>query len=372
MKPNQTDCLANSSCPNDTAIFKAIGRTILEFHLLAPGDRVLAAVSGGPDSVALVLSLLAFKEKYALTIGIAHMNHRLRGEESLRDNTFVQALADKLDLPFHGERVNVKAYAKTHRLSLEEAGRDVRYRFFEQVADRHGYTKIATGHNKDDNAELVLMNLLRGAGPKGLSGIPTLRDGKYIRPLIRVTKNQILDFLTVENHAYVFDSSNTDMAYLRNKIRYALIPHLQSEYNPKIIDALDRLSHILRQEEAFWNTETDKQFNRCLIKTETSAIVFSKPRMAALHPALLNRIFRKAIEKVKHNLKRISLTHINDLVQFCFHASTGTSLDLPGQIRIYKQKEVIIIKKEDRPLREIGRKEKQSRQITRKKQTRDQ
>ncbi|MCK5838130.1 MAG: tRNA(Ile)-lysidine synthetase, partial [Desulfobacula sp.] len=167
------------------------------------------------------------------------------------------------------------------------------------------------------------------------------------------------------------DSSNTDMAYLRNKIRYALIPHLQSEYNPEIVDALDRMSHILRQEEAFWNTETDRHFNRCLIKTEASAIVFSKSLMATLHPALLNRVFRKAIEKVKHNLKRISLTHINDLVQFCFHPSAGTSLDLPDQIRIYKKKMVIIIKKEDRPLREIGKKEKQSRQMARKKQTRD-
>lgn len=348
-----------------------IDQTILEFHLLSPGDRVLVAVSGGPDSVALVLSLLAIKKKYALTIGIAHMNHRLRGEESLRDNTFVQTLADKLDLPFHDAQINVKAYAKTHRLSLEEAGRDVRYRFFEQVTHRHGYTKIATGHNKNDNAELVLMNLLRGAGPKGLSGIPPLRDGRYIRPLIRVSKNQILAFLKAENQSWVFDSSNTDMAYLRNKIRYALIPQLQSEYNPEIIDALDRLSHILRQEEAFWDTETDRHFNQCLIKTEASAIIFSKPRMATLHPALLNRVFRKAIAKVKKNLKRISLTHINELVKFCFHPSAGTSLDLPDQIRIYKRKETLIIKKEDRPLREIGKKEKQSRRMARKKQTRD-
>ncbi|MCK5837915.1 MAG: tRNA lysidine(34) synthetase TilS, partial [Desulfobacula sp.] len=203
---------ADMAIPLEKIFINTIAQTILEFHLLEPGDRVLVAVSGGPDSVALVLSLLAVKKRYALTIGIAHMNHLLRGEESQRDNTFVKTLTDKLGLPFHGETIDVKTYAETHRLSLEEAGRDIRYRFFEQVADRHGYTKIATGHNKDDNAELVLMNLLRGTGPKGLSGIPTLRDGKYIRPLIRVSKNQILDFLKTENQSWVFDSSNTDMA----------------------------------------------------------------------------------------------------------------------------------------------------------------
>lgn len=347
-----------------------IAETIHELNLLEPGDRVLIAVSGGPDSVALVLSLLAVKEKYTLNIGIAHLNHMLRGEESLGDETFVKKFAHNLDLPFHGEQTDVKGYAKQHRLSIEEAGREVRYRFFEQMANRHGYTKIATGHTKDDNAELVLMNLLRGSGSKGLSGIPAIRNRRYIRPLIRVLKTQILDFLTHKNQAYRVDSSNTDMAYLRNTIRHRLIPRLQSEYNPEIIDALDRLSHILRQEEAFWDTETDKQFNRCLIKTDDRAVAFSKPLMSELHPALLNRVFRKAIWKVKKDLRRISLAHIEDMVKFCFHQPSGISLDLPGRIRVYKHRDSIIIKKEAAPLREIGKKEKQSRRAAKKKQGR--
>ncbi len=213
------------------------------------------------------------------------------------------------------------------------------------------------------------MNLLRGAGPKGLSGIPPTRDGRYIRPLIRVSKSRILAFLKLKNQAYVFDSSNKDMKYLRNNIRYKLIPHLQSGYNPDIIDALDRLSNILKQEEDFWDAETKIQFDHCLIRENNASIVFSKILLSDLHPALLNRVLRKAIKKIKKDLKRISLAHLLDIIEFCFNTPSGISLDLPGQIRVYKKNDTIIIKKEDKPLREIGKKEKQSRQITKKKQS---
>ena len=345
-----------------------IARTIFDFGMFQNKDRILVAVSGGPDSVALLLSLLGLKEKYGITMAIAHLNHMLRQEESIRDEAFVKMLADKLDLPFFNEQKNVTAYAKKHHLSIEEAGRKVRYHFFDQIAKTHGYNKIATGHNKDDNAELVLMNLLRGAGPKGLCGIPPFRNGRYIRPLIRMSKRSILDFLKNENQAYMLDSSNTDMAYLRNKIRYKLIPYLQEEYNPKIKDSLDRLSNILKQEEDFWEIETKKTFLSCLIKSETSCLVFSKPEMTNLHPALLNRVFRKAIQKIKKDLKSISHAHINDIVEFCFNTPSGISLDLPGQIRVYKNKNTLMIKKEKKPLREIGKKEKQLRLKAKEKQ----
>jgi tRNA(Ile)-lysidine synthase len=345
-----------------------ITNTIFDYNMIDQKDTVLAAVSGGPDSVAMVLSLLALKEKYAIKIGIAHLNHMLRGEESFRDEAFVKKLADTLALPFHEKRKDVKAYAKKYRLSIEEAGREARYDFFKQIGQSHGYSKVALGHTKDDNAELVLMNLLRGSGPRGLSGIPPIRDDNYIRPLIRVSKIKILAFLTLKKQAYVFDSSNKDMKYLRNNIRYRLIPHLQSEYNPDIIDALDRLSNILKLEEDFWDAETKIQFNHCLVKANNSSIIFSKTLLSELHPALLNRVLRKAIGKIKKNLKRISFAHLVDIVEFCFNKSPGISLDLPGQIRVYKKNDAIVIKKEDKPLRKIGKKEKQSRQIAKKKQ----
>ena len=346
----------------------AIAKAIADFNMIDSEDAVLVAVSGGPDSVSLVLSLLALQKKYRIKIGITHLNHMLRGEESIRDQSFVKALADKLDLPFFGEQKDVRAYAKKHGQSIEEAGREVRYQFFDQVAKNHGYKKIATGHNKDDNVELVLMNLLRGSGPKGLSGIPPYREKKYIRPLIRVSKSRVLDFLKVEKQSYVVDSSNTDMAYLRNKIRHSLIPHLQSEYNPEITDALDRLSNILKQEEDFWNTQTEQAFHNCLIKSEIDYLYFAKSSMSDLHPALLNRVFRTAIFCIKKDLKRISHAHINDVVQFCFNSTSGISMDLPDQIRVYKNKTSIMIKKEKEPLRQIGKKEKKLKRLANNKQ----
>ncbi len=348
----------NSS--KDTFFFKTITRTIDDFSMIKIRDIVLVAVSGGSDSISLVLSLLVLKDKYRIKIGIAHLNHMLRGEESLRDEVFVEKFAKELALPFFCRQVDVKGHAKKHGLSIEEAGRNLRYDFFQHLADQHGYTKIATGHNKEDNAELVLINLLRGTGPKGLSGIPPIRDDIYIRPMIRISKKDILGFLKFRSQKFMFDSSNDDMAYLRNRIRYNLLPHLQSEFNPEIIDALDRLSNILKIEEDYFDNETQKAFKFCLLKTDTSSITFSKKKLSDFHPAILNRVLRKAIKKIKKNLNRITLGHINDIVHFAFTSFSGTSLDLPDRIRVYKDNDTIIFKKENKPLREIGKKEKNS------------
>ncbi len=338
--------------------YKAVAKTIEEFQMLETGDSVLAAVSGGPDSMALVLTLISLKQQYDLTIGIAHLNHLLRGEDSLKDERFVREFAEKAGLPFFCEQQDVNAYAGRQRLSVEEAGRQVRYDFFSRVSGRHGYKKIATGHTKNDNAELVLMNLLRGAGPKGLSGIPPVRDKIFIRPLIRATKPEILGFLKAEHQPFRVDATNTDTAYVRNAIRHRLIPVLESDYNPEIIDALDRLSHILRQEESYLDAEAGKCFKDCLIEEAEDRVLFSKKKLSDLHPAIVNRVIRKGIGKIKKDLRRISLSHMGDILDFCFNRTSGFSLDLPGQIRIYKKRDVISIKKEAEPLREIGKSKK--------------
>ena len=153
---------------------------------------------------------------------------------------------------------------------------------------------------------LVLINLLRGAGPKGLSGIPPIRDGIYIRPMIRISKKDILSFLKSRNQKFMFDSSNDDMAYLRNRIRCKLLPYLQSEFNPEVIDALDRLSNILKIEEDYFDNETQKAFKSCLLKTDTSSVAFSKKKLSDFHPAIVNRVLRKAIKKVKKNWQMAS------------------------------------------------------------------
>ncbi|MFH2092658.1 MAG: tRNA lysidine(34) synthetase TilS [Pseudomonadota bacterium] len=340
---------------------KTIDQTIDDHQMITPKDSVLIAVSGGPDSVALALILAAITQTYRLTLGMVHLNHMLRGDDASQDELFVKDLALHLGLPFHGKQLNVKAHAATNRLSVEESGRKLRYAFFNQLAQDHGYTKIATGHTRDDNAELVLMNLLRGSGTKGLSGIPPIRQNLYIRPLIRVSKQQLLDLLTRNRQPYRIDSSNTDPAYLRNRVRNSLIPHLQSDYNPEIVNALDRLSRVMRQEEDYFEREAQRLFDHCLVEKKDASLVFSKSALALVHPALLSRILRKAIQVLKTDLNRISMVHMENMIIFCFQDSEGKSLDLPGQIRIYKTRKTIEIKKEDQPLRDIGKQNKEMR-----------
>ncbi len=347
---------------------KSVTHTAKEFDMLANKDAVLVGMSGGPDSVALVLVLMALKDAYNLSIGIAHVNHQLRGNEAQRDEDFSRHFAKKHDLPFYCEKKDIKFFADTNGLSVESAGRKIRYDFFKKTAENNAYTKIATGHHKDDNAELILINLIRGSGPKGLCGIPPLREKKIIRPLIRVSKNEIKAFLAKQHQEFVEDTSNSDPKYLRNKIRHQLIPHLKSEYNPEIVDSLDRLSRILLQEEMFWNDQTQKMLTQCMIKQSSDSLELSKHKVGSLKPALQNRVFRMAIKTVKSDLKRISHLHITSITDFCFIRQSGNSLDLPGQIRIYKTQDTITIKKEAHSLREIGKIKKQLKRAKQRKQ----
>lgn len=338
--------------------------TIARFDMVQKSDAILAAVSGGPDSVAMVRVLLFLANSRNLTIGIAHLNHDLRGEESQRDEAFVREWAQKLGVPFYCKTVDVLALAKKEHLSIEEAGRNARYDFFVQTADTHGYTKIATGHTLDDNAEQVLMNLLRGSGPKGLCGIPPVRGNRFIRPLIKLSKAQILTFLKDKNQAFVTDSSNTDESYLRNKIRHNLIPRLEQQFNPEIKISLDRLSHILRQEEDFLTDQAARALNRCTARQTKTFVALSIPELVPHHPALVNRVLRLSIGLVKQDLRRITLTHIQDILTLMDRSESGKSLDLPGQIRVYRTGETLCIQKESLPLRELGKAQKQLRRGT--------
>jgi tRNA(Ile)-lysidine synthase len=336
-------------------------KTISQFEMLQKEDAVLVGVSGGPDSVTLVRILIDLKEQYNLTLGIAHLNHSLRGEESQRDEDFVKDLAREFCLPFFTKKIEIVALAKQEHLSLEEAGRNARYAFFTQLAKTNGFTKIATGHNHDDNAEQVLMNLLRGSGPGGLAGIPPIRENRFIRPLIQIPKSEILSFLKEKNHPFVLDSSNTDESFLRNKIRHNLIPRLEKDFNPEIKSGLNRLSHILQGEEDFLTGKAFQAFNSCMVKKDEETITLSIPLLTQNHPAIVNRVLRLAIALVKKDLKRITLTHIRDILDLMERSETGKSIDLPGQVRVYKRQKQLVFQKETLPLRRLGRTQKQFR-----------
>ncbi len=312
-------------------LLETVSRTVRIYDMFRHGDAVLAGVSGGADSVALLHVLIAVSPEFSLRIGIAHLNHCLRGEESDRDAEFVCSLAKQLNLPYYIESADVRAYSRGNRLSEEEAGRELRYEFYERIAGQYGYDRIALGHHADDNAELVLMYLLRGSGTSGLSGIPPVRGRHIVRPLIGVSRSEIGDFLTANRLAYVSDASNADTKFLRNRIRHELIPLLISSYNPKIVESLNRLSSILRSEDEWMDDNIRLLSDSCISDTADGKTVLSVPDTLCL--AAQRRIIRKAIAGIKGNLRRISYSHIEALSELLRNGPENGSLDLPDGIR---------------------------------------
>ncbi len=338
-------------------MIKKFKTTIDDYGMLVSGDAVLAGVSGGPDSMGLILFLMEIKKKYSLKLGIVHINHCLRGKESDRDAEFVKNFASLNDLPFFIAIRDVASIAKKNRLSLEEAARNVRYSFYREILEKNNFSKIALAHNCDDNAELVLMNLLRGSGPKGLSGIPSKRNGIIIRPLIEFSKQEILNYLELKCQNYVIDSSNKNLKFLRNKIRHSLLPRLRQEYNPSITESLNRLSNIIRNEDDWMEKEISHVFKKALIKQKNNEIQLSIKILTELHKAVLRRLIRLAIKEIKGNLKRITLVHIDAVILLILSSESGKSLDLPDRIRISKQKKgFVCFRKESIPLRQIRKK----------------
>ena len=328
-------------------IHRAVDRTLRTDRMVQNGDAVLVAVSGGADSVALVHILLELAPKYSLRMGIAHLNHCLREKESDRDEAFVASLAKQLELPFYIGREDVLRYQKRHRLSLEDAARQVRYRFYDSIAAEYGYGKIALGHHGDDNAELVLMNLLRGSGPLGLSGIAPVRDNKIVRPLINLRRSEIMDYVAVKKLDYVTDSSNWDLKFHRNKIRARLIPQLKSGYNPKLIDSLNRLTAIVGAEEAWIEDLIHPIYEKAIVFKEKNKLGLSIAELNQQPVAVRRRLIRKAILWVQGNLRRMTFAHVESACQLAQIGPTYGLLDLPDRIGIRRDNNVLTIFKED-------------------------
>lgn len=287
---------------------RKIERFIAGQRLLEPGDTVIVAVSGGADSVAL-LDVLAGLDSLRLTLVPAHLNHLLRGEESDRDEEFVRELAGRYGLTPEVRRSDVAAMAAAAGLSLEEAGREARYAFFRELAGRCGARAIAIAHHRDDQAETVLMRLLRGSAGSGLSAIrPRGDDGLLVRPLLGVCREEIEAYLSKAGLEWREDSSNLDTGFLRNRVRHELVPLLRS-YNPQITENLCRTAEALARDEELLAAVTSEAFARCVTMAGSSRVVALD--LLDLEPAALRpRLFRMVIAAVKGDLRRISFRHL--------------------------------------------------------------
>ncbi len=224
------------------------------------------AVSGGADSVALLRALLELRNELGVVLSIAHFNHRIRGAEADTDEQFTKDLAEQFGLEFHSGSADVPQYAQEHKLSLETAARDLRYEWFVSLVQQGKVVKIATAHNLDDQAETVLMRVVRGAGTRGLAGIaPSQQEKCLIRPLLSVTRKEIESYLADLHQSWREDSSNRDLAHARNRIRHELLPLLERNYNPNIRQTLADVAEVARAEEDYWNMEVKALFS-CLVR----------------------------------------------------------------------------------------------------------
>ena len=313
--------------------------------MLAAGDSVLMAVSGGVDSVALTKVLHILAAEYSLRLAIAHLNHCLRKEDSERDAEFVAAFARQLNIPFYLGKKDVLALRQSFHLSLEEAARKIRYEFLVETAAKYGFTKIATGHHSNDNAELVLMNLLRGSGPLGLSGMAPLRDNIFVRPLIRLKRSEILTYAAENKLPFVTDVSNTDLTIRRNRIRHHLIPELEKSYNPRIIETLNRLGTILRAEDQWIEDVLSNDYNKCITFKAPGAIRLDIARITDLATAAQRRIIRRAILSVKKDLRRITLLHVDAVLSLIKRDKDVGFFFLPAGVRVAKNAAELTIAK---------------------------
>lgn len=289
---------------------------IRKYDMLPKGSKVLCAVSGGADSMCLLNWLCELQGEYGFTIAAAHYEHGLRGAESLRDALFTQERCSLLGIECLVGHGDVPAYAAKEKIGIEEAARILRYRFLEETAERLGCDRIATAHTLNDNAETVLMNLCRGAGARGLSGIPPVR-GKLIRPLLHTERAEILHYLDSRNIPYVQDSSNEEDIYTRNRIRHQVIP-LLTEQNPSVLSAFARTAELLREDDACLCREAEAFFREYWDGTAIPAKALSR-----LEPAVASRVVRRICGV------GVSMERVYALLHFAEGTERGV-LELPG------------------------------------------
>jgi tRNA(Ile)-lysidine synthase len=260
--------------------------------LFEPDLRVLVAVSGGPDSVALLHALSRLGSEWGLRLGVAHFDHALRGQASRQDARFVADLARDLGLPLHAGEGDVRGLAQVNKISLQMAARRLRLEFLEKVRRADHYDRVALGHTADDQVELLFLRLLRGAGTEGLKGMWPRTSTGLVRPLLAVGKEVLLAWLHQENLAYREDLSNLSHRYLRNRVRLDLLPQLQRDYNPRLKAAVWRLMAILQEDERLLTATADAALNTVARWITPEWAALSIPRWQALSPAVRTRLLR--------------------------------------------------------------------------------
>ncbi|HKD13610.1 MAG TPA: tRNA lysidine(34) synthetase TilS [Candidatus Angelobacter sp.] len=317
-----------------------VHRYIRNQRLIVPGDRVIVAVSAGADSVALLRVLLELQHALGAVLAVAHFNHKIRGVEADDDEQFVRDLAQQFELEFHSASADAPAHSREHKISLETAARELRHRWFAQLIREAKGDKIATAHTRDDQAETVLMRILRGTGTRGLAGIAPWQEHKsLIRPLLNTTRLEIEEYLNSLGQTWREDSSNKDLHHARNRIRHELLPTIQSDFNPSIRQTLADLAEVARAEEEYWEKETASLATR-LIRLGTPSrsgrsnrqqrtVAVDRAALKSLPLAMQRRLLRVMGDQLGIGLE---FKHVQELLLFAEHKNPEKELELPGSL----------------------------------------
>ena len=294
--------------------------TINKYNLINDGDRVILGVSGGPDSIAMLNILNDIKNDKNLHMNfdiiVAHVNHMIR-EEAIDDQRFVENFCKKIGVSFYAKSIDVQKIANNKKIGTEEAGRNARYEFFDEILEKENANKIAIAHNKNDKIETIIMNMLRGSGISGLKGIEPIKNDKYIRPLIECERFEIEEYCKQNNIEPRIDRTNFENVYTRNKVRNIVIPYIKQEFNPNIIQTMDRLSDLVKEEDEYLEKLVETKYNDYVEKEDKVQIIMNLKDFNTEEKVIKSRLLLYTISRLLGTTKGIEKIHIEDIIKLC-------------------------------------------------------
>lgn len=322
---------------NESAAFLArIRNTLANYRMIEEHERVLVGVSGGADSVCLLLVLM----ELGYEVAAAHLNHGLRGAAADEDELFVERLAETLHISFFRKKVSLEG-------SLEAAGRVARKQFFTELADRHGFSKIAVAHSQDDRAETFLLHMLRGSGMEGLVSMAPV-SGPTVRPLIETRRAEIETYLTARNQPWLTDATNFDLSFTRNRMRHRVIPQLAADFNINLVETLSRTVKILEGEDAMLQEEASDWISRHA-RAKDHSVVLDCRALNAAPPGLVRRVIRAALRKAGHSLHDVSFEHVEAIRGLVSGPKSGKLVQIPGGVIAVREFTELAIRLADPP-----------------------
>ena len=302
-------------------VFEKVLSTINKHNLIESGDKIVIGISGGPDSVCLLHILSRLKDKLDIELYAAHLNHQIRGIEAQKDALYVSEICDEMGITYFLKSIDVPKYCKDNSLSIEEGARKLRYEMFDEIKKRTKSNKIAIGHNLNDQAETVLMRIMRGTGLQGLRGIEYARENGVIRPLLDIERKDIEEYCKVHNLNPRIDESNLENIYTRNKIRLELIPYMTDNFNTNLIES--------------------KFKDICKVTSDTVDIKING--FSKLHNAIKVRVLRKGIKSILGDTNFIDQKHIEDVLEFESESKINKMLTLPRGVFVYRKQDCITL-----------------------------